>query len=161
MKKGEQKAHKPCSGGLVWNEASPRCESGKNPLCRWVLWAAGHADIRDYEIMTLCQSMACALVLLLLVFPLRALFVPYFQHDKHTCNENAWLNPHRGAPNYRRDPEVVMTVLHECKVLLSKRAPREPLILPSLVFVHLHILGSSCPWWACFQRASWLLQCSG
>lgn len=27
-----------------WEESSP---------CRWVLWAAGHADIRDYEIMTL------------------------------------------------------------------------------------------------------------
>lgn len=89
-----------------WEESS---------LCRWVLWAAGHADIRDYEIMTLCQSVACALVLPLLLFPLREPFVPWFQHDKQSCNEDAWLYPHREAPNYRRDPEVVMTVLHECK----------------------------------------------
>lgn len=118
-----------------WEESS---------LCRWVLWAAGHADIRDGEIMTLCQSVAHALVLPLLLFPLRELFVPWVQHDKHTCNENAWLYPHRAAPNYRRDPEVVMTVLRECKMVLSRRAPGEPLILPCLASVPLHILGSSC-----------------
>lgn len=117
-----------------WEESSLQMSSVSSKSCR-------HQWLWNNDFVLECGWCSCAAIAL---FPLRVLIVPCFQHDKHTWDENARLYPHRGAPNYRRDPEVMMTMLHECKVVLSKRAPGEPLILPCLANVHLGILGSRC-----------------